>query len=42
MAKLSTFGAAFGGDQVAMHNIFIVFYKDDVVTEVESSQSKNL
>ncbi len=42
MAKLSTFGAAFAGDQVAMHNIFIVFDKDDVVSEVESSQTKNL
>lgn len=42
MAKLSTFGAAFGGDQVSMHNVFIVFDKDDVVTEVESSQTKNL
>ncbi len=42
MNKLSTFGSAFGGQQVEMQNIFITFDKEGVVTDVESSQTKNL
>ncbi|HEY5909985.1 MAG TPA: hypothetical protein VJA21_05215 [Verrucomicrobiae bacterium] len=41
MGKASTFGVAYGGDQIEVHNIFVIFDKDGVVTEVESSQTKN-
>jgi hypothetical protein len=41
MNKLSTFGAAYGGDQVEMHNVFISFDGNGVVTDVESSETRN-
>ena len=41
LEKLSTFGSAYGGAQIESYNIFIIFDKDGVVTEVESARTKN-
>ncbi|NUO10490.1 MAG: hypothetical protein HUU08_17845 [Candidatus Brocadia sp.] len=41
MGKVSTFGAAYGSAQVATYNIFIVFDREGVVTDMESSQTQN-
>jgi len=42
VGKVSTFGAAYGGDQVEIQNIFVVFDNEGVVTEVETSKTSNL
>jgi outer membrane protein assembly factor BamE (lipoprotein component of BamABCDE complex) len=40
MEKLSTFGHAFGGDQIQSSTLIVAFDKAGVVTEVESEQTK--